>query len=320
MKTTRLTTYGGDIRIEDVPDLHLRPIDVLVRVAATAVTAGDHRIWSGKFPPGFAVPARLGVGVFAPRMKTLGGVFSGQVQAVGEKVAAAPGLAVGEHVAGMVGSMGAHAEFVRVPDARVVAKPAGLEHTDAAALLFGGVTALYFLERRAQLQAGERVLVNGASGAVGSSAVQLAKHLGAAVTAVCSAANADLARRLGADVVIDYREHPVVGLEERFDVVFDTVGNISRREGLGLLCPGGRVILAAAGLADVVRARGPVIAGVAPDSPELVEEVLELGAAGVLDPLAEIVGGLDQVHGALERIGTRRKVGNLVVIPSDSEA
>lgn len=312
MHTTRLTTYGGPLRTLDVEQPTVRPGDALVRVKAAAVTAGDHRLWSGRFPAGFTLLARLGIGVTRPRMKTLGGAFSGVVAELGEKVS---DLKIGDEVAGMVGSMGAHAEYVRVPADRLAAKPPNVTHEAAAGLLFGGVTALHFLVHQAAVQAGDKVLVNGASGAVGSSAVQLAVHLGAHVTAVFSAGNAALVRGLGADEVVDYRQNPAVNLAERFDVVVDAVGNISRQEGLGLLTSGGRLVLVVAGLGDTIRARGAVSAGVAPEKKELSEEVLRLGSLGVLDPLVEVVGGLGQVEEALRRIDTRRKVGNLVVVP-----
>ncbi|GAB4005266.1 hypothetical protein GCM10029992_52660 [Glycomyces albus] len=211
--------------------------------------------------------------------------------------------------------MGSHAEYAAVPAASLVPKPEEVSHADAAAVLFGGTAALHFLRDRAEVASGDTVLVNGASGAVGTSAVQLARHFGAKVTAVTSARNRDLVVGLGAGRVIDYAATPVAGLEERFDIVFDAVGNLTRAEGLRLLTPSGSLVLAVAGLLDTVLARGPVIAGPVPERAEDGAFLLDLAARGGLDPVAEVVGGLDALREAHRRIDSGRKVGNLVIVP-----
>lgn len=305
--------YGTPIEIGEVPAPAPASDGVRVRVVAVSVNSGDARMRAGRFPRGFGLPARLALGVRGPRRPVLGVAFSGVVDAVGENVSR---WAVGDEVAGMTGTaFGAHAELVAVRASVLAAKPADLGFADAAAVLFGGSTALYFLRDRAALQSGERLLVNGASGSVGSAAVQLGGHLGAQVTAVTSARNAELATRLGADDVIDYDRSPVTGLGDRFDVVFDAVGNVSRREGLQLLAPGGRLVLAVAGLADTVTARGAVLAGSAPERAEAFAELMDLASRGVLDPLTEVVGGLDAIADAYAHIDAGHKVGNLVLEP-----
>jgi NADPH:quinone reductase-like Zn-dependent oxidoreductase len=162
------------------------------------------------------------------------------------------------------------------------------------------------------------VLINGASGAVGTSGVQLAKHFGAHVTGLTSEANFDLVRRLGADRVIDYRTTSIDELHtrgERFDVVFDTVGNVTPASGRPLLTEGGVLLLAVASLGDMLTARGAVKAGPASESPELMETVLRLTADGVLDPLIEASLPLEQIVTAYRRVDSGRKVGNIVVRP-----
>lgn len=288
--------------------------EALVRVEAAAVTAGDARLRSGRFPRGFGIPARLALGVRGPRAKIPGMAFSGTIEAVGEDAA---GMVAGDAVAGMTGArLGAHAEYVVVPVTALAGKPGKLTHADAAGALFGGSTALHFLRDRARVQAGQTVLVNGASGSVGSAAVQLAIHFGATVTAVSSTRNHAMLSRLGASRAIDYRATPVATLTERFDVVFDAVGNVSRSDGLRLAGPTGSVILAVAGLADTITARGRVIAGSAPELRESFAVLLDLVAGGVLDPLVETLGGLDSLPEAHRRIDTGRKVGNLVILPA----
>ena len=192
MRAAVVNRYGPpeDIVVAEIPTPELRPGEVLVRVEAVAVTSGDARLRAGRFPKGFGLLARLGVGLRGPRRRILGVALSGRVERVAPGV---QGFAPGDEVAGMSGTrLGAHAEFVAVPAASMVHKPGTVAHADAAGVLFGGTTALYFLRDRAGVRPGDTVLVNGASGAVGSSAVQLAKYLGADVTAVTSAPNADL--------------------------------------------------------------------------------------------------------------------------------
>lgn len=316
MKAAVVGRYGPPrtVRIEQVPDPEPRADEVLVRVRATAVTAGDARIRAARFPRGFGILGRLGLGLRGPRRPVLGVVFSGTVERLGS---AGMAFSVGDEVAGMTGArMGAHAELLVVPAARLVPKPAAVSHADAAAALFGGTTALHFLRDRAGLRAGQRVLVNGASGSVGSAAVQLARQLGAEVTAITSDRNRRLVASLGAERTIDYATQPVAGMRGDYDVVFDAVGNIGRSDGPRLLAPGGALILAAAGLADTLAARGRVHAGSAPERPESFSLLLDLVAAGGFDPLARALGGLEAIPEAHAIVDSGRKVGNLVVLPA----
>ena len=255
MKAAIVERYGTPdvVRLVELPTPEPRAGQVRVRVAVTAVTAGDARIRGARFPKGFGPLARLMFGVRGPRRKVLGNVFSGTVDAVGTGVT---GLSPGDEVCGMTGPrMGAHAEYVVVPAAQAVPKPTGVSHEDAAGVLFGGTTALFFLRDQAALRPGASVLVNGASGAVGTNAVQLAAHLGGRVTAVTSTANLALVSELGAEHTIDYTSADLASLTDRFDVVLDTVGNISPASGRRLLNDGGVLLLAAAGLWELLRAR-----------------------------------------------------------------
>lgn len=308
--------YGGPhtICIDEVADPAPRPGEVVVRVRATPVTAGDARIRGGRFPRGFGSLARLGLGLRGPRRPILGIVFSGIVERIG---AGASGVLVGDEVTGMTGArMGTHAELLAVDAARIVPKPAGVDHADAAAALFGGTTALHFLRDRAGLRPGQHLLVNGASGSVGSAAVQLARHLGARVTAVTSERNLELVARLGADEVVDYGRQPVADLPGGYDAVFDAVGNLDRGSGSRLLAPGGALILAVAGLADTIGARGRVYAGSAPERPADFAQLLELVERGEFDPLTRRLDGLESIAEAHAVVDSGRKVGNLVVLPA----
>lgn len=315
MRAAVVREYGppGVVRVEELEDPVPGPQDVLVRVRATAVTSGDARIRGARFPRGFAPFGRLALGVRRPRRPVLGITFSGVVEAVGSKVT---GVSVGDEVAGATGArMGTHAELVAVRASKVVPIPAGVSHDDAAGVLFGGTTALVYLRDKATVRPGSSVLVIGASGAVGTTAVQLARNAGATVTGVCSGANADLVRSLGAAHVVDHTTTDVTTLPERYDVVLDTVGTLSAASGRRLLTDDGVLLLVVASLGDMLRVHRDVKAGPAPERVEDVRELLDLVASGRLRVVLDAVLPLDEVVAAHERVDSGRKVGNLLLHP-----
>ncbi|XVV00325.1 NAD(P)-dependent alcohol dehydrogenase [Actinosynnema sp. CA-248983] len=315
MRAAVVDRYGPPevVRVAEVPRPAPRADQVLVRVAAVAVTSGDARIRAARFPSGFGLFARLAFGVSKPRRPVLGGSFSGVVEAVGARV---EGFAPGDAVCGMTGvGLGAHAEYVAVAAAKIVHKPAEVTHEDAAGLLFGGSTALFFLRDKGSVRAGKTVLVNGASGAIGTNAVQLAKHFGAVVTGVTSAANAQLVEDLGADRVIDYTTGELDRTPDRFDIVLDTVGTLSIKSGRRLLTDGGTLLLAVAGLGDTIRARGDVAAGAAPERTADFEFLLGLAARSALTVVIDESHDLADIAAAHRRVDSGRKVGNIVVRP-----
>ena len=238
MRAAVYRRYGGAsvVGVEQVDTPVPGAGEVLVRVTASVVSAADAAMRSGT-----SFAARLYAGPFRPRLRILGSEFSGTIAGVGDGVNA---FRVGDAVWGITGTgMRAHAEYIVVPaDGILEPLPAGLDPVDAAALI--DPTALSFLDDTAELVAGQTILINGASGAVGTSAVQLAVHRGATVTAVCSAERAWIVRELGAHEVLDYRAGDVVTvLREQgstFDVVFDVYGNLGYRRARDLLTPTGR--------------------------------------------------------------------------------
>ncbi|MCI2958469.1 NAD(P)-dependent alcohol dehydrogenase [Agromyces atrinae] len=317
MKAAVIRQYGAPdvVRVEEVPAPAVGANDVLVRVSAVAVTAADSRIRGARFPRGFAPFARLAFGVRRPRRAVLGGSFSGVVDAVGSEVTA---FSPGQAVCGTTGMrFGAHAELVTVPASRLVALPAGVGHDDAAGVIFGGLTALHFLRDTVTVRPGDTVLVNGASGAIGTNAVQLAKNAGATVTAVTSTANLDLARRLGADRVVDYTVTPTLTLTDRFDIVLDAVGNISPRRGVTLLSERGTLMLAVADLSETLSLRRRVKSGSGAERAVDVEHLVELLATGRLESVIDSAYPLTQAVRAHERVDSGRKVGNVILNPGD---
>ncbi|MCX6373585.1 MAG: NAD(P)-dependent alcohol dehydrogenase [Actinobacteria bacterium] len=234
MKASVHTRYGSPdvLRLVEVDRPVPKDDEVLIRVHATSVNRTDCGFLRAE--PFFV---RVVSGLLRPRATILGSELAGEVEAVGKDVAS---FKQGDQVFGLTGThFGAHAEYVCLPeDAAIATRPATMGYEEAAAVCDGAMLAIAFL-RWADLQAGQRVLVNGASGSIGSAAVQLARYYGAQVTAVCGARNLELARSLGADAVIDYTREDFTRCGRQFDAVFDTVGKSSFRRCSKLLKKGG---------------------------------------------------------------------------------
>lgn len=321
MRAAVVTAYGSPevVHIQRVPTPTPKSDEVLVRVQTATVSSGDWRVRSLTVPPGFGLVMRLLFGVRGPRQPILGSELAGTVVAVGADVTR---FRIGDDVfAYNDGRLGAHAEFVAVPAAGPIApKPAAFSWEEAAALSFGSNTALHFF-RQGKLQAGERVIVNGASGSVGTAAVQLAKHLGAHVTGVCSTRNVDLVTSLGADAVIDYTERDFVEEDAGYDVVMDTAGTAPFARSERVLNEGGRLLQVLGGLPDMLRAPlvalrtdKRIVAGNATGSAENQRELAALAEAGVLKPVIDRVYPLDEIVEVHRYVGTGRKRGNVVVV------
>lgn len=233
--------YGapGVLSLEDVPRPSPRPDEVLVKVHAANVSIGDHHVINGT---PYLVRVTPYGGLPGPRNLVPGTTLSGVVEEVGAQVTA---FEVGDEVFGEVGH-GAFAEYAAAPARALASKPRALSLEDAAAVPWA-MAALQGLRDAGNLQAGQKVLLNGASGAVGNWAVQLARHLGAHVTAVCSTRNVERVRALGADEVIDYTKADFLQGGARFDVVFDAVGNRSVAEFRSALTPTGTYVACGGG-------------------------------------------------------------------------
>ena len=315
MRAAVVDRYGPPevVRVAEVTRPRAGRGELLVRVLATPVTSGDARIRAARFPPGFGVPARLAFGITGPRRRVLGGTFAGLVEDVGPGV---EGFRPHDAVCGMTGTrLGTHAEYVVVRSGKVAKIPEGVGAEDAAGVLFGGTAALFFLRDKASVAPGSTVLVNGAAGAVGTNAVQLAAHFGAEPTAVTSGANTALVTGLGARDVIDHTTSDLEATDRRFDVVLDCVGNLTIRSGRRLLADDGVLVLAVAGLRETIRARGDVVAGPAPEQVEDYEFLLGLVASGALTVVHDSSFGLDGIVDAYRRVDTGHKRGNVIVRP-----
>ncbi|MGY1825942.1 NAD(P)-dependent alcohol dehydrogenase [Blastococcus sp. SYSU DS0541] len=254
MRAAVYRRFGGPdtVGVEEVPRPTVGPDDVLIRVHASTVSAADHRARSREVPRGLGLLAATGIGLLRPKRRVLGMDAAGVVEAVGHRVTR---FAPGDEVIAMLGAaFGGHAEYARIrPDGAVAHKPPNMTFEDAVTLVFGGLIARRFLQQ-AHLVPGATVLVNGASGAVGTAAVQLAKHAGGHVTAVCSGPNRDLVSSLGADRVIDYATEDFTADPATYDVIVDCVGNAPYERVRHLIRPGGALLLVIADLPAILRA------------------------------------------------------------------
>ena len=320
MRAAVYSRYGPPevVRVEEVEKPAPGPGELLVRVRATAVSSGDNRARGLELPPGFGPMGRLMFGLRGPRQPILGSVAAGEVEAVGQGV---QGFRPGDPVLAFPDvKLGCHAEYRCVAaGGAVVPRPASLGPEEAAALPFGGVAALQFL-RRARVARGERVLVNGASGEVGVACVQLARHLGAEVTAVSSGGNAELVRSLGAARVVDYTREDFVAPGQAWDVIVDCAGTSPLSRCRRALVPGGRLLLVLASLGDMLRSPWDsltsgrkVIAGVSTGNRADLEELVRLAEAGDFRPVIGRRFTLDQVALAHAHVASGHKRGCAVV-------
>lgn len=315
MKAAVCERYGPPevVQIREAPTPAPADGEVLIKSAATTVNSGDARLRALRVPRGVGLAVRLRFGLTKPKQPIFGFDVAGQVEAVGAAVTRfQPGDRV---VASRDLNLGCHAEYVTVSEQGAIATiPDALTEQDTVALCFGGATALHFFDR-GQLAAGESVLINGASGAVGTMAVQLAKHRGAVVTGVCSGANAEQVRSLGADDVIDYTAEDFTRNGERYDVIVDNQGNAAYPRVKGSLAPGGRVLMVYGDLWPMIAANWQkvVVSGTAKPSADQLRTLVSLAEQGVLKAVIDSVLPFAQIAEAHRRVDTGHKVGSIVL-------
>ena len=321
MKAIIYTRYGGPevLAAAEVEKPVPKDHEVLVKVTATTVTAGDRRVRSLDVPPGFKTLSRLIFGIFRPKQPILGTELSGVVESAGSKVT---GFGVGDPVFAYSDSkMGAHAEYICLPeDGAIALKPVNLGFGEAAALSFGGATALNFFRRGGGLKRGEKVLVNGASGAVGTAAIQLARHFGAAVSGVCSTRNVGLVESLGASKVIDYTKEDFTKNGETYDVIVDTAGTAPFSRCKKSLKRGGRLLKVLGTMPDMLQAPfislisdKKVVAGPASGNQKDLRFLAELTRKGEYSPVIDRRFPFEEMAEAHRYVDTGRKRGNVVV-------
>jgi NADPH:quinone reductase-like Zn-dependent oxidoreductase len=317
MKAIVYTEYGSPavLHLKDVEKPIAKQNEILIRIKATAVNSGDVRL--RKADP-FAV--RLFFGLFKPKTSILGSVFSGEIESIGSGVQR---FKVGDDVFGHTDmSFGTYAAYKCFPENGSIAlKPKTISYQEAAVIPFGGTTALHFL-KKASIQKGQKVLIFGASGAVGTAAVQLAKYFGANVTGVCSTANVALVKSLGADKVIDYIKEDFTKNGETYDVIFDTVNKMSISDSLQSLKIYGTLILSAAGLSKTLNGawismtsnkKIKVLTGMISHSSDDINFLKKLIELGQLKPVIDKTYPMEQMVEAHTYVEKGHKKGNVAI-------
>jgi NADPH:quinone reductase-like Zn-dependent oxidoreductase len=320
MKAIICTKYGSPdfLKLVEIEKPIPKDNEVLVKIFATTVCSGDARIRRFDVPPLFWLPFRIVIGFIKPR-KILGMAFSGEIKSIGKKV---KNFKVGDKVFGSNEfEMSCHAEYVCTPENGLISiKPENKSHEEAAALYFGSNTSLSFF-KKGNIQAGQKVLIYGASGSLGTAAIQLAKHFGAEVTAVCSTANLDLVKAIGADKVIDYTKENFVDNGEKYDIIYETVGKARFSDCLRLLKKNG-YFLRAVHLTMLSILRGiwvklttskKVIGGIATTKPEDLHFLKELFENGNINPVIDKTYALEEIADAYRHVDNGHKKGNVVI-------
>jgi len=321
MKAVVYTKYGSPdvLKLKEVEKPIPKDDEVLIKVHAAEVTKADCEMRSFNFPvKWFWLPLRVAFGLIKPKKQILGGYFAGEVKSVGKDVSK---LKMGDQVFGTTKlRLGAYGEYVCLPASyTLVPKPYNMSFEEAAAVPLGGLNALHFL-RKANIQKGEKVLVNGAGGSIGTFGVQIAKAMGAQVTAVDSTIKEETLRRIGADHFFDYTKEDFTKSGQTYDVVFDMVAKSSYSECVKALNPKGRYLMANPRMSDMLRS---VLTSKLTDKTaifvfagEKEEELLalkEMIEDGKIKPIVDKIYPFEQAAQAHRRVETEQRLGPVVI-------
>ncbi len=321
MKAIVYTKYGSPdvLQIKEVEKPTPKEDEVLIKVHAAEVTKADCEMRSFNFPvKWFWLPMRVAFGLTKPKKQVLGGYFAGEVESVGKDVSK---FKTGDQVFGSTQlRLGAYGEYVCLPDSyTLVSKPFNVSFEEAAAVPLGGLNALHFM-RKANIQNGEKVLINGAGGSIGTFGVQIAKSMGAEVTAVDSAIKEEMLRRIGADHFIDYTKEDFTKSSKTYDVIFSMVANTSYSKCVKALNPKGRYLMANPRISDMLRS---ILTSMFTDKTaifvfagEKEEELLalkEMIEEGKIKSIVDKIYSFEQVAEAHRRVETEQRLGTIVI-------
>lgn len=323
MKAVVLKKYGSPdgLVYQEVPRPTIKDNEILVKVQATTVTAGDSEVRALKFPLWLAIPIRLWLGVFRPRNAILGQELAGEVVQVGKDVTQ---FQIGDNIFGTTGvGFGAYAEYIRLEakseEGVLTIKPSQLTFEQAAAVPTAGLEALHFL-RKGNIQSGDRVLIVGAGGSIGTYGIQIAKHFGAHVTAVDSTGKLDMMRSIGADEVVDFTQEDFTQNGKKYDVIFDVIGKSVYGRSMNSLSDHGRYLLANPKLMQMIRGRWDstrsnrnVIFGAVDQREEDLKFLAKLITDGTIKPVIDRQYPLEQTADAHHYVETGQKKGNVVI-------
>ncbi len=322
MKAIVHTKYGppDELQLTEVENPVPGDNEVLIKIHATTVTTTDCNARNFTFvPKSFMFFARMMFGFKKPRIKILGIDLAGEIEAIGENVKL---FKAGDQVFGSPGTkFGGHAEYCCVPENGALAiKPADMTWEESASISLAGSTALFFIRDLAKIQSGQKILIHGASGAIGTYAVQLAKYYGAEVTGVCSASNAEMVKSLGADKVIDYTKEDFSKSLERYDFVFSVVGKTTFSQCKGILKPKGVYLENWMETKDFLKVLWTSITGgkkikggVSAETAEKLNFLKELIVSGKLVPVIDRVYPLERTAEAFQYVEQGHKKGNVII-------
>ncbi|MFY0666311.1 MAG: NAD(P)-dependent alcohol dehydrogenase [Natronospirillum sp.] len=321
MKAITYSRYGPPevLQLKDVDMPEPKDNEVLIKIHAVEVTKSDCEMRSFTYAvKWFWLPLRLALGIWKPRQQVLGGYFSGEIESIGKNVSK---FSAGDQVFGATQfRLGAYGEYVALPQSyTIVTKPKNMSFAEAAAVPLGGLNALHFM-RRAKIQAGEKVLINGAGGSIGAHAVQIAKSMGAEVTAVDSAIKEDFLYRMGADHFIDYTKEDCFSNDQKYDVIFNMVPESSYSAAINALNPIGRYLSGNPSLSVMLRSvltnRFTDKTAIFAFAAETKEELLALKLMieeGKIRSIVDRVYTMEQAVEAHDRIETEKRIGAVVI-------
>jgi len=327
MKAIVYKKYGPPevLQVKEVENPKPGDDEVLVKIHAAEATKADCELRSFKFAvKWFWLPLRIAMGITRPKNQVLGGYFAGEIEAIGKNVTR---FNLGDEVFGSTQlRMGAYGEYTCLPASyTIVPKPHNLTYYEAAAVPLGGLNALHFLTK-ANLQKGEKVLVNGAGGSIGTFGVQIAKAMGAEVTAVDSTIKEGMLRRIGADHFLDYTKEDFTKYGQSYDVIFDMVARSSYSACVNSLNPKGRYLIGNPRLSDMLRSAltsrftdKTVIFAFAGEKEEELLTLKEMIEAGKIKPVVDKIYSLDQAAEAHRRVETEQRLGIVVISVRSAE-
>jgi NADPH:quinone reductase-like Zn-dependent oxidoreductase len=325
MKAITYSEYGPPdvLRVREVKEPVPEDDEVLIRVKAAEATKSDCEMRAFKYSvKWFWLPLRLALGIRKPRQQILGGYFAGEIKSVGKNVT---GLSAGDQVFGAAGlKLGAYGEYLALPSSyTIVTKPKNMSFAEAAAVPLGGLNALHFM-RCAKIQSGDKVLVNGAGGSIGAHAVQIAKSLGAEVTAVDAGIKEEMLRRMGADDFVDYEINDFTARGRSYDVIFDMVPGSSYTACIQLLEPNGRYLSGNPRLSVMLRSifttrfTGKTARfAFARETREELQALKEMIENGKIGSILDRVYPMEQAADAHRRVESEQRLGAVVIAISN---
>ena len=331
MKAVVYTEFGPPevLQLKEVDKPAPKENEVLIKIHATSVTTGDSNARGfTHVPPGFGPLPRLMLGITGPRIPIIGADLAGEIEAVGKDVKS---FKIGDQVYGIDGNnLGSYAEYVcRPEDGALALKPANMSYEEAATVPFGACTALNFLRDKGKIRSGQKVLINGASGGVGTYGVQLAKYFGAEVTGVCSTKNLELVKSLGADEVIDYTKEDFTKSDKTYDIIFDLVGGeISFSKVGNSLKQNGCFLAVAGGLREAVQMAWTSVVGdkkvifgggTGSERKDYLDFFREQIEAGNLKSVVDRVYPLEEIVEAHRYVDEGGKKGNVAITVAQVE-